>query len=79
MVKDGKCNTADVQDIVKKHEFVVTSTVITLRLDKAWLQRFDDIIGYFAYNRNEAIKEGMRKLIDDLTKRKSKIEVLKKR
>jgi metal-responsive CopG/Arc/MetJ family transcriptional regulator len=78
-MKDDKSNTAVVKDTVKKHEFVVTSTVVSLRLEKAWLQRFDDIIGYFAYNRNEAIKEGMRKLIDDLTKRKLKIDGLKKK
>jgi hypothetical protein len=66
-------------DDVKLKEKKPQSLSISLRIDGGFLERFDDITGYFAYNRNEAIKEGMRKLFDDLTKRRLKIEKLKKR
>jgi len=63
---------------IKIKENVVKSITVSLRVDSSFLERFDDITSYFAYNRNEAIKEGMRRLLDDLTKRKLKIERLKR-
>ena len=55
------------------------SMVVSLRIDSGFLDKFDDIIGYFAYNRNEAVKESMRRFLDDLVKKKLKIERLKKK
>jgi len=63
---------------VEIKENVAKSIVVSLRVDSEFLEKLDDITSYFAYNRNEAIKEGMRRLLDDLTKRKLKIERLKR-
>ena len=71
MQKDVKKKETDIQNPSSVYP-------ISIRVEKQFLDRFDEVTGYFAYNRTEGIKEGMRMLYDNLIKKKLKIEKLKR-